>query len=204
MQKISTLLIALGLTMGSAAQAATFDFTGTISNHNDVIRIPFSLINTSSDVKVWTDSFLNGLNFDPITAVWKNIAGAWTKVGENDDNAGIAAGQTIYDSGLTFSSLDSGDYLFTIATYNNFSVSGNLNDGFSFDNQTPIALANWTQPANHAGMGNVWSVHLSGVDSAIAPVPEPETYALTLLGMGLLGMRVMRSRQRRITPQLQA
>jgi len=51
-------------------------------------------------------------------------------------------------------------------------------------------LATWCQPSSHCGMGTYYSVHLSGVDGATnvtAAVPEPETYAMLLAGLGLLG-----------------
>ncbi|MBK7005761.1 MAG: PEP-CTERM sorting domain-containing protein [Burkholderiales bacterium] len=176
----------LGLTQ---AHAADFDFSGNIAMHNDVVSIDFSLASDATDVKVWTDSFQNAVNFDPITAVWVQSGSNWNLVGQNDDNASIAAGQTYYDSGLTFASLAAGTYRFTIATFNNFANGTSLSQGFQYDNQAPIALADWDQPANHTNMGSFYSVHLTGVDSAIntTPVPEPETYALMLAGLGLMG-----------------
>ncbi|QDQ26642.1 PEP-CTERM sorting domain-containing protein [Chitinimonas arctica] len=177
--------LALAFGAASAAQAADFSFSGDIAYHNDVIQIPFTLTSDATNVKVWTDSFLNGVNFDPITAVWNQATGAL--VGQNDDNGNIAPGQTRFDSGLVFSSLAAGEYIFTIATYNNFATGTNINQGFKFDHDAPIALSAWNQPANHPGMGSHWNVHLTGVDGATPPVPEPETYAMLLAGLGLLG-----------------
>lgn len=182
--KPTALLAAMLLATG--AQAAQFDFSGDIANHNDVIQISFSLASDATNVKVWTDSYLNGVNFDPITAVWSQSGSNWNLVGQNDDNPYIVPGLTKFDSGLTFGSLAAGNYLFTIATYNNFASGTTLAQGFKFDNQTPIPLAVWDQPASHANMGTHYSVHLSGVDVA-APVPEPETYAMLLAGLGVLG-----------------
>lgn len=188
------LAVAAALVAAAAgAHAADFSFAGTIAHHNDVVQIGFTLGVDASNVKVWTDSYQGGVNFDPITAVWKKSGADWTLVGQNDDNGGIAAGQTRYDSGLVFSSLAAGDYLFTIATYNNWAKGNVLADGFTFDNQSPIPLSQWSQPSNHANMGPNWSVHLSGVDTAM-PVPEPETYALMLAGLGLVGAIARRRR----------
>ena len=184
MKKINFLLGALLAAAAAApAYAADFSFSGTIQTHKDVIEIPFTLAHDATDVKVWTDSFKDGFNFDPITAVWKD----GVKVGENDDNAGIGPNQTYFDSGLTFNALSAGNYLFTIATYNNFAIGNLLCQGFKYDHDTPIALASWCEPANHCGMHPNWSVHLSGVDSATPPpVPEPESYAMLVAGLGLL------------------
>lgn len=184
--KLKPIALALALTAAVSAHAAQFDFSGNIATHKDIVQIGFSLTSNASNVKVWTDSYLNGVNFDPITAVWSQNGSDWLRIGQNDDNAGIASGQTRYDSGLTFASLTAGNYLFTIATYNNFANGMNLSQGFNFDSQTAIPLSQWTQPASHANMGTTYSVHLSGVDVA-APVPEPETFAMLMAGLGVLG-----------------
>jgi hypothetical protein len=186
--KNSALALLVSMCAIGGAQAADFTFSGDIAYHNDVIRVPFTLNADATDVRVWTDSYLGGVNFDPITAVWSQGASSWTLVGQNDDNMSIAAGQTRFDSGLVFSSLAAGNYLFTIATYNNFAAGTTLDQGFKFDGQAPIALADWTQPASHANMGTHWQVHLTGVDYAAPPVPEPETYAMLLAGLGLMGV----------------
>jgi hypothetical protein len=190
--------LAAGLVFSGTAAAANFTFSGNIANHNDVIYVPFSLSSDALDVKVWTDSFQSAVNFDPITAVWSESGPGWNLVGQNDDNASIAPGQTYYDSGLTFASLTAGSYLFTIATYANFAVGSTLAEGFGYAGQTPIPLATCCQPASHCGMGTFWQVNLSGVDDASvipSPIPEPETYAMLLAGFGLLGWMARRRRQ---------
>lgn len=133
--KLKPIALALALTATASAQAAPFDFDGNISTHKGVIQINFSLATDTNNVKLWTDSFLGGINSDAITAVWSQHNTGWPLVGQNDDNASIAPGQTVYDSGLTF------------ATYNNFANSTTLAQGFRFDNQTAVPLAQWMQPA---------------------------------------------------------
>lgn len=187
---------ALALLSLTQAQAADFNFTGNIATHKDVVTIDFSLATNATNVKVWTDSFMDAVNFDPITAVWVQNGSVWNLVGENDDDDTIAAGQTYFDSGLTFAALDAGNYRFTIATYNNFANGATLSEGFQLDNEAPIPLAIWDQPANHVNMGTFYSVNLTGVDSAVntTPVPEPETYAMLLAGLGLVGAIARRRR----------
>lgn len=185
---ILLLLVSFAFVSGQTgkSEAALFDFSGTITYHNEIITIPFVLNTDAADVRVWTDSFNNGANFDPITAVWNANTGAL--LGENDDNPSIATGQTYWDSGLVFPNLSAGNYLFTIAAFDNFAVGTNLSDGFRYDGDTPILITEWwvNAPGNY-------SVHLSGVDSATNPtVPVPPS--VWLLGSGLIGLVGLRRR----------
>lgn len=199
-QSFKAIAAACAVCAAGTTSAATFDFDGTITYHNEVIQIAFTLASAATDVKVWTDSFDNNVNFDPITAVWKADGSDFKLVDENDDNDNIAPGsQTYYDSGLVFDSLEAGDYLFTIATFANGAKGDTLSEGFAYDGQTPILLSQWDQPANRFGPNGYWSVHLSGVDQANgpgpSPIPEPSTYALMLAGLGVVGTIARRRKQ---------
>lgn len=194
--KLKSLALVMALSAAFSAQAAQFDFNGNIATHKDVIQINFSLLTDATDVRVWTDSFQSGANFDPITAVWSQTNTGWNRIGENDDNSSIALGQTTFDSGLTFANLTAGNYLFTIATFNNFANGMTLAEGFQFDSDVAIPLAQWNQPANGINMGSYYSVHLSGVDSAVSAVPEPESFAMLLAGLGIVGALARRKNRK--------
>lgn len=182
----AALVAAVLTSMAIAAPAADFTFSGNIQFQKDVVRVLFTLSQDATDVRVWTDSFLEGTNFDPITAVWSASTGEL--IGENDDDSGIAAGQTYYDSGLVFATLAAGSYVLTVAAYPNFARGSLLGNGFGLDDEAPISIADWCQPAsdncsNHKG--TFWRANLSGVDAAA--VPEPSGIAMLAAGLALVG-----------------
>jgi hypothetical protein len=187
--KLKLMVVASTLALSTIANAATFVFSGNIQNHNDVVRIDFNLTTNATNVRVWTDSFLAtgptqtgpGTNFDPITALWNADTGA--RLGQNDDNDSIDPSQTYFDSGFSLASLAAGNYFFTMATYNNFSSGTNISNGFNFDGQAPIAIANFNQPANEGNLrGTFWRINLDGVDGASNPDVPPNPGAVPLPG----------------------
>ncbi|HMX22818.1 MAG TPA: DVUA0089 family protein [Accumulibacter sp.] len=196
MHKKTLLAAALVTALSASANAATFHFTGNITYNTDVIRTTFTLDSDATNVRIWTDSFQSGTNFDPITGLWNASTGAL--LGQNDDNPLIQAGQTYYDSGMVIPLLAAGTYWFTIAAYSNFASGPNYSDGFGFDGQSPIAIANWCQPASNNCQnqkGTYWSLWLDGVSSAVDPNQVPEPTALSLIGLGLAGLVSFRRRK---------
>jgi hypothetical protein len=172
------LAVALLSLSAASANAASFTFTGNLENRNDTTHFDFSLANISTSVRTWTDSFLSGVNFDPIIAVWQQVGLDYQLLGQNDDNASVAAGQTYYDSGLTFANLAAGNYRLTVAAFPNFANGTLFTQGFQYD----------SQPISSHDRGTFFRVNIDGVDSAssVSPVPEPETYAMLLAGLGLM------------------
>lgn len=179
----------------SGAHAADLTFSGQLAYHNAVAAVGFTLDQDSTGVKLWTDSYQDGLNFDPYMTLWQfDINGnAWVMIKVNDDNPSIAPGQTAYDSGLTPAFLLAGQYLVTIAAYPNTANGPWLSDGFLLDGETPVPMSTWVQPDHDAPAGGNWQLHLSNVDTAaVAAVPEPDTYALLIAGLLLVGTAVTR------------
>ena len=77
--------------------------------------------------------------------------------------------------------------------YPNEASGDNISEGFEADDETPIAIANYDQPANEGNLrGTFWRVNLDGVDGAAGPVdPNPSAVpvpgAVWLFGSALLG-----------------
>jgi len=174
--------VALISSIGTA-NASQFHFDGNITYHNDVVMINFSLANDATDVRLWTDSNQNEVNFDPVIALWDQASGEL--IDQNDDQADVGDGQTPYDSGLSLQNLSAGNYLLTIAMWDNFPWSNdNIADGFRYDGIEPIPVASWDEVYNGGDVGPYWSVNIDGVDTA-SPVPVPA--AIWLFGSAIAG-----------------
>ncbi|SEP42812.1 DVUA0089 family protein [Nitrosovibrio sp. Nv6] len=173
-------IIAISLTAGSA-NAADFSFAGGFNHENEVQEFNFTVAEAAADVTLRTWSYAGGTNaqgtvierggFDPIVSLFDGSTGAL--IGFNDDHLGL-------DSFL-MRNLSTGSYTATVTQFSSFPV-GALADGFDGSTRT-----------NFAGLDSHWALDVLNVESAslgtsyINPIPEPETYALLLAGLGLIG-----------------
>jgi hypothetical protein len=170
------------------AQAAIFHFTGHITNHNDVVLIPFTLDEDADEFRLWTDSFLDGVNFDPIATLWADDGGL---IGWNDDDASLSpATQSYGDAGLYLSSLVAGNYILTLTLSENYALGSVLSDGFRYDGETPVLLNDYS----FVPTGGDWSVWLTATQAGNGSVPEPSLPAL--LALGTLAACIVRRHKR--------
>ena len=182
MKRISAVVMSLALlSLPALAGAETRSFEGRIASSRAVVRIPITLADPLSGVIIWTDSYAGGEGFDPITALWRD----GIRLGENDDGPGLMPGQSWFDSGLRFDTLEAGDYLLTITNFNNFANGSLLADGFRFDDPLyPATNLNNCFGSNNCP-GNFWRVHLQ--DGYMPPaVPDPAHALLLVAGTAVL------------------
>lgn len=189
-------LVLLGAAI--AGHAADFSFSGHLIDNNGLVKLGFSLDAGGGDVRVWTDSFKGGANFDPTLSVWQRSGADYTLVAEVDDDSAISAGQTDFDAGVSLQALQAGQYLAVLSASPNYANGNTLSAVFAFDGLPAVPIAAWNQPGYDINAndqkGEFWRVNLTGVTQAAA-VPEPASYALTLLGVVALWLS-LRARRR--------
>jgi hypothetical protein len=205
MKLVKLTFLALGLLFGGAALAADFSFTGNLADHNQVQLFNFSVA-APSTVTLRTYSYAGGVNaagqtilrggFDPILALFDS-SGAL--INQNDDGGSNVPADSVtgthYDTFLQ-SSLTAGNYTVSVMDYANFANGPNLSNGFSNGALSPGFIdATGNQRDNH------WAFDVLNVNSAVVvppinAVPEPESYAMMLAGLGLLGFIARRRKTR--------
>lgn len=187
--------LAVILSAASGAQAFSLSKFGDLMFNDSVANVDFTLASNSADVRLWTDSFRNGLNFDPVLTLWKRDGSDYRLVRGADDDITVGAGQTDLDAGLQFATLAAGDYLasITASPYLPKLVAGTLrSEGFAFADTSIVhtLISQWVQPgSNNDQKGTYWSLNVT-----TAAVPEPNPAALLALGIGVVGWMSYRSR----------
>ncbi|MBC7939169.1 MAG: DVUA0089 family protein [Chitinophagaceae bacterium] len=173
------------LLAATGAHAANFQLQGNVVFHNDVVQIDFSIASAATDVKIWTDSWLSGLNFDPSLALWSQAGSVFSLLQLNDDDDTVATGQGFYDAGIVLPQLAAGQYRVTLVAAVNAPNGNLLTQGFDYDSETPIPIGQWNQPTYDPNAndqkGSFWRLNLANVDQA-SVVPEPASWLLLALG----------------------
>ncbi len=199
---LATLTLAIGAATG--AHAVSLRFAGNLSLNTEVAEASFTLGSGLSFIRIYTDSFQSGINFDPHITLWLRNGTDYGYVDKNDDNPLIGAGQTGYDAGLRYGLLDAGDYLVTVTASPNYARGVLLSQGFGFDAFSGIAptlISQWVAPSANPNVpssqqGTAWSLQVLAED-AVSSVPEPATYALLALGLaGVAAVGRRRAAQR--------
>jgi PEP-CTERM motif len=82
---LRALLCAAAIIGSGSSQATDFSFTRNLFNNTDRVDVAFEL-GSAGDVKLWTDSWQAGLNFDPVSVLWKKSGNDFAFVQEVDDD----------------------------------------------------------------------------------------------------------------------
>ncbi len=222
--KVFNLFIAIGLISGTAsASAANFSFIGNL-NHDDAVQeFNFEVEGAAREVTLRTWSFAGGTNaegqviqaggFDPVVSLFNSSTGAL--ISFNDDGFHYQVPDTenefptfpyfpyfpnfsnipffpstnsAYDS-LLATNLSAGNYTVTVTQFKSFPVGSSLTNGFS-----------GSDSENFASRTSHWALDVSNVENAtvgatyISQVPEPDSFAMLLAGLGLLGFMAKRKK----------
>ena len=208
-KKLSCLIA--GLLLSSASAAADFSFLGTFSEDDDVQVFSFN-VGATSNVTLRSLGYAGGVNstgltiprggFDTILALFN---GSGTLIDSNDDGgpgtvpADAGTGQN-WDAYLQ-TTLVPGNYQVSVMQFDNFANGPNLSNGFFREGS-----GNFTADFGCGGpafcdisgvtpfdqRNNQWAFDVLNVNSAtgsgpVPAIPEPETYAMLIAGLGLLG-----------------
>ncbi len=220
--KVFNLFIAISLISGSAS-AANFSFIGNL-NHDDAVQeFNFEVEGAAREVTLRTWSFAGGTNaegqviqaggFDPVVSLFNSSTGAL--ISFNDDGFHYQVPDTenefptfpyfpyfpnfsnipffpstnsAYDS-LLATNLSAGNYTVTVTQFKSFPVGSFLTNGFS-----------GSDSENFASRTSHWALDVSNVENAtvgatyISQVPEPDSFAMLLAGLGLLGFMAKRKK----------
>lgn len=192
---ISRGLSALALLIGHTVSAHAFSLStsGNLTYNDDVADVAFTLTSSATAVRLWTDSFHSGVNFDPVLTLWKRSGSDYIQISGADDDSSVGPGQTYFDAGLKLPALAAGDYLASVTASPFLAVGPLRSQGFAFADPTIVhtLISLWTQPSATGGdqKGTFWSLNVT-----TGTVPEASSAALLLLGLGVLGGMTARRR----------
>jgi len=177
----------------TSAGGGLFNYTGGNGTLNDGV---ISANNLSNQLFSLADNSSITLHLNSPTFLSElNIFGA---TGSGNGIPGILTGATLSFGGLS--------QVFSSTPWGPTCTSGLCNDKFSFAGTSlasiatnVITLSNFqVAPGPWSTYFNASEISISGV-AAVSPVPEPETYAMLLAGLGLMGGMARRRKQKLAT-----
>lgn len=194
-----------------SANALNYSYTGNLAQDNSVQLFNFTVGASSPNVILETWSYAGGVNaagqtiarggFDPTLVVFDS-AGAL--IDQNDDGGSafrtVDLGGQAWDTYLSLGSLAAGTYTVSVMQYDNFALS-TLAAGFRHDAPADAWFRNHfvdVSGDNYSQRDSHWAFDILNVESARQTnnVPDAGT-TVTLFGMALSGMALVRSRMRK-------
>jgi hypothetical protein len=168
------------------AQAADFSFAGTLADPGQVLFFDFA-VGASSLVTLRTYSYAGGTNaqgtviarggFDPTLSLYNLTTGL--RIAQNDDGGSNVPADTNgrrWDTYLQ-TTLAIGTYRTAVSVFPNFgpeTLSGTFPGGTTFDGRTANFAFDVLNVGEATGPGG-------------GAVPEPATWAMMILGFGMIG-----------------
>ncbi|MBU3079246.1 DVUA0089 family protein [Sphingomonas quercus] len=188
--------------LATSAHAADFSFTGSFVNDNDKAAFTFT-VGAASQVVLRSWSYAGGVNaagqtiarggFDPILSLYDSSG---QRIGQNDDDdtgnsIADAVTGSVFDVYLS-NLLTPGDYTVYVTQYDNFAPE-NIPGAFPADGDPDFR--NGFVDVNGDVRDGHWAFDILNVDVAAGPgsaVPEPASWAMMLVGFGLVGAAARR------------
>jgi len=149
---------------------------------------------------VYRNMWTNTYSFDPFLVVWDANGNIVLDINGNKAYHDNVNQLTAYESYLNLGKMDNGIYYFTIGNSPNQPVKDTVdfNDvsaSFSFGGADPSILYG---PFNNLTIvTGQWTVYVNGASA----VPEPETWAMLLAGLAVMGSVARRRKHRNVEVQ---
>ena len=200
MKKFLSAVLAVGLLCGAFAVQAeqrpvnidseapgVIEFSGTLLTSYDYAFSKFYVLSDNSDVTLETFSFLSGKNFDPFLVL---VDGNGKIIAANDDKADPP--QAVRDSYIFAASLEQGEYYFIVTNspYTPVGGEGSVGNTIDLNNivnayvHDPLFGPELSPATGAGGVNTHWNLKITG---DVSIVPEPETWAMLLAGLGIVG-----------------